>query len=202
MVVATCVWSEYHEQALLIPGCISIPRRSLARRSNACSGEPDHADAAQEWQVQLLMVRMSFWPRPLDDVQHQPKRRRFGAYGCDLRQCRLLARHNRPLVRAKSNCDVVSIGWRRGPTDARERRPTQLRIKRPARRSPVRAFLESVNLVTSASLDRSKLAGTKGLQSWTSSGSAAVLHLPVPETERLAGDGRRFSWPPDNALRV
>lgn len=29
---------------------------------------------------------------------------------------------------------------------------------------PVRAFLESVNLVTSASLDRSKLAGTKGLQ--------------------------------------
>lgn len=72
-------------------------------------------------------------------------------------------------------------------TAARERRPTQLRIKRPARRSPVRAFLESVNLVTSASLDRSKLAGTKGLQSWTSSGSAAVLHLPVPETERLAG---------------
>lgn len=85
-------------------------------------------------------------------------------------------------------------------TAARERRRLQLRAKRPARRSPVRAFLESVNLVTSASLDRSKLAGTKGLQSWTSPGSAGALNLPMPEPERTTGDGRRFSWPPDNAL--
>lgn len=62
MVFIRCVWSEYHEQALPTQGCFSIACYSLARRLNACAGEPDHADAAQEPRFQLLMVRMSFWP--------------------------------------------------------------------------------------------------------------------------------------------
>lgn len=162
MVFIRCGWSEYHEQALPTQGCFSIACHSLARRLNACGGEPDHADAAQEPRIQLLMVRISFWPRPLDDVQHQPKvgSERNGR----LATMPVVGPPQPALVCAKSNCDVVSIGRQHRPYRARERRRPQLRIKRPARRSPVRAFLESVNLVTSASLDRSKLAGTIGLQ--------------------------------------
>lgn len=136
MVFIARVRREYHDQTLPTPGCFPIVCYSLARRSNACGGEPKHGDSAKERPIQLLAVRMSFWP--LRWMMFSTSQSYVGSErnGRDLRQRGLLARRNRSLVRAKSNCDVVSVGRRRSPYRARERRRPPLRIKRPARRSP------------------------------------------------------------------
>lgn len=68
--------------------------------------------------------------------------------------------HAAECPQAPLNCEMT-LSWAGGGADISPRyEAPQPKAKRPARRSPVRAFLESVNLVTFASLDRSKLAAS------------------------------------------
>lgn len=144
-------------------------------------------DATKERQIQPLTVRMSFWP--LSWMMFNTSQSYGGSErnGRDLRQRRLSDRRNWPSCE-RNRIAMWFIRRQRGPYRARERR-RPLRTKRPARRSPVRAFLESVNLVTSASLDRSKLAGTKGLQRLHVVGRCRSSASSYARAERIAKGG-------------
>lgn len=183
MVFIARVRRECHDQALPTPGCFSIVCYSLTRRSNACSGEPNHGDAAKGRPIQLLTVRMPFWP--LRWLMFNTSQSYVGSErnGRDLRQRGLLDRRNWPLLRAKSNCDAISIGWRRGPYRRSRTTAAKTENKKARTAEPVRAFLESVNLVTSASLDRSKLAGRKACKSWMWPGVQEFCMFLCPSRE-------------------
>lgn len=134
VVFITRVCREYPAQALPTP----VPQsRAICWREVKCVRR-----WARPWRrrkgtpIQLLAARISFWP--LRWMMFNTSQSYVGSErdGRDLRQRLLLRRRNRPLVRAKSIAMWFLSGGDVAHTAARERRRPQLRIKRPARRSP------------------------------------------------------------------